>query len=457
MPKSPFWSIAISICLTSAQMLGLQTKEQESTIKITTRLVQINVTVENRKGEPVGDLSKEDFVLYDKGQEEKILFFSKQGTETVPADGPPLPPGAVSNRYANFKSGGKTNLAPLPTSLTVILLDGLNTAFSDQYYSKRDLIQFLNQLQPSDLVAIYTLSNGLRVLNDFTSDTESLLAALAKHQNQDSSALRSSSYEDANTGDDTLDAFLDRANDHISAFYQARRMQTTLEALPSISRHLAGMPGRKNLIWISGGFPTVVGQGTPEFQNFSDDIQLALWTLNNVGVAIYPVDARGLMGAFAAMPSMEASSGGRRPGARGPAPMDVRAQNQIRQTEDTMREIAYRTGGRAFLNTNDLTGAIRRAMDDARITYTLAYTPSHNEWDGKFREIKIKVNRPGLDIRYRKGYYAYPDSPNDPKHRQAVLLEALVTPLASTGLSLAAAAPVKPHRSKSTHFHSNIT
>jgi hypothetical protein len=150
------------------------------------------------------------------------------------------------------------------------------------------------------------------------------------------------------------------------------------------------------------------------------------------------------MGAFATMPSMDACSGGRRPGAWGPAQVDLRAQNLIRQTQDTMREIADRTGGRAFLNTNDLAGSIRRAMDDARITYTLAYTPSHNEWDGKFRELKIKVNRPGIDVRYRKGYYAYPDSPNDPKHRQAVLLEALVTPLASTGLSLAAAAPVKP-------------
>src|SRR5215471_14251447 len=156
-------------------------------IRVTTRLVQVNVVVHNKKGEPVRDLAKEDFVLFDKGQEQKILFFSKESTEALPANLPPLAPGIISNRYTNFTSGGEKHLAPLPTSLTVVLLDGLNTAFTDQHYAKEALIKFLNQLQPGDRVAIYTLTNGLRVLHDFTSDTSSLLTALSKHRNQDSS------------------------------------------------------------------------------------------------------------------------------------------------------------------------------------------------------------------------------------------------------------------------------
>jgi len=451
-------AVLLSIGLIHTQIFGAQTGRQrpaelggtqEGVIRITTRLVQINVVVHDKNGQPVRDLSKEDFSIFDKGQEQKVQFFSKESDEALPSNAPPLAPGVVSNRFVNSTAGGQTHLAPLPASLTVILLDGLNTAFTDQHYAKDALIKFLGQLQPGDRVAIYTLSNGLRVLHDFTSDTESLLAALAKHRNQDSFQLSASSYDDANTGDDTLDAFLDQANERIANFYQARRIETTLEALQTISRHLAGMPGRKNLIWLSGSFPTIVGQGIDslpgqDFQNFSDNMQIALRTLNDVGVAIYPVDARGLIGAFAAMPSMDPASRGPKAGVRGMPPVNQRAQNQIIQTQGTMRDIAARTGGRAFINTNDLTTAIRRAVDDARFTYVLAYTPSHNQWDGKFREIKIKVNRPNVDVRYRQGYYAYPDNPSDQKTRQAVLAETATTPLLSTGIGLVAGVPQKP-------------
>src|SRR5262249_25879107 len=441
-----FVSIAILATLIQGPMISSLTsaRGQEPAqnteipaIKVTTRLVQVNVVVHDKKGEPVSDLTKDDFILLDKGQEQKIQFFSKESSETVPTNTPPLPPGIVSNRYTNFKSGGQSHLAPLPTALTVILLDGLNTAFTDQHYAREALMKFLNQIQPGDRVAIYTLTNGLRVLHDFTSDTESLLATLAKHRNQDSSALSASSYDDANTGNDDLDAFLDRSNDAIANFYQARRVETTLSALEAIAHHLAGMPGRKNLIWLSGGFPIIVGQNVDgtlsnDFQTFSDEIQRAMRTINDVGLAIYPVDARGLMAPFATMPRMNPSSRGGNPRRRGPQPMDQRAQNQIIQTQGTMREIADGTGGRAFINTNDLTGAIRSAMSDARVTYVLAYTPSHDQWDGKFREIRIKVKRPSLEARYRKGYYAYPENPPNPQLRQAILRDAAVTPLQST-------------------------
>ena len=408
--KKCFWPIIMSACLISVQMLALQ---QEGVIRVTTRLVQISVVVHDKNGAPVRDLTKDDFAVFDKGQEQKILFFSKESDEAPPINSKPLAPGIVSNRFANFTSGGETHLAPLPSSLTVILLDGLNTAFTDQHYAKEGLIKFLNQLQPGDRVAIYTLSNGLRVLHDFTTDTASLLATLAKHRNQDSFALAASSYEDANTGDDTLDAFIDQANERISNFYQARRIETTLDALETIAHHLAGMPGRKNLIWLSSSFPSIVGQRADgsfgdDFNNFTDNVQKTLRALNDIGVAIYPVDARGVISAFAAMPSMDVTSRGRNPRARGPAPMDQRAQNQIIQTQGVMRDIADRTGGRAFLNSNDLTAGIRRAMDDTRVSYVVAYSPSHNQWDGKFREIKIKLKRPNLEAQYRKGYLGSP-------------------------------------------------
>src|SRR5262249_50182244 len=110
-----FVSIAILATLIQAPMISSLTsaREQEPAqnteipaIKVTTRLVQVNVVVHDKKGEPVSDLTKDDFILLDKGQEQKIQFFSKESSETVPTNTPPLPPGVVSNRYTNFTSGG---------------------------------------------------------------------------------------------------------------------------------------------------------------------------------------------------------------------------------------------------------------------------------------------------------------------------------------------------------------
>jgi VWFA-related protein len=446
---------AAPIFLLSDQMVALQQQNDEQSIRVTTRLVQVNVVVLNKKGEPVGDLTEKDFTVFDKGQEQKIAFFSKEGAEDSPTNLPPLAPGVVSNRYANYTSGGQTHLAPLPTSVTMILLDGLNTAFDDQLYSKEALIKVLAQLRPSDRVAVFALTDQLRVVHDFSSDTESLLAAVQRHQKNVSEPLSSSAHHDANTGTIAFDLLLDYANYQIANFSQAQRIRTTLAALQAISHYVAGMPGRKNLIWISGGFPTVIGQGffgRAREADFSDEIQHALRTLNDVGIAIYPVDPRGVMGGFETTPSTDTAVKGpnplRRPGPR--APEDRRADDQIMQTRGNLRDIADRTGGAAFVDTNDLAAGIRHAMDDARVSYALAYSPSHNRWDGSFRQIKIKVNRPGAEAHYRQGYFAYPDTPHDPKQRLRVIADALNSPLPSTGLGLVAGVGRKSEGGPST-------
>src|SRR5262249_37597967 len=107
-----------------------QAQPTAPTIKVTTRLVQVSLVVHDKKGQPVADLNKDDVVLYDKGQEQKIRFFTKETRETLSPGLPPLTQGVVSNRFSNFTSGGQAHLAPLPNALTVVLLDGLNTRFT---------------------------------------------------------------------------------------------------------------------------------------------------------------------------------------------------------------------------------------------------------------------------------------------------------------------------------------
>jgi hypothetical protein len=105
---------------------------------------------------------------------------------------------------------------------------------------------------------------------------------------------------------------------------------------------------------------------------------------------------------------------------------------------DTMEELADRTGGRAAYNTNDLTRAITRAMDDSRVTYTIGYYSTDQAQDGKFREIKVKVNRPGLDVRYRKGYFAFKPSDNGDKTRKDQIRAAVWSPIESTAVAVTA-------------------
>ena len=412
-------------CLLFCVAAGLLiAQEPAPTIKVSSRLIEVTVVVHDRKGDPVTDLTRDDFTIYDKGQKQQIRYFSKEGDDPPPESVPVMDNGAVSNRFITVNADGKTRVQPLPDSLTVILLDGLNTRFTNQVEAKEALIKFLKQLRTGDRVAIYTLTNDLHILCDFTSDISKLLADLEGRPAQESAAMAASSYVDAHTGKAEFDAVINKANAEVAAYALERRTQITFLALRSIANHLAGFPGRKNLIWLSGGFPPALGAIK------------ALSPYNDVDIAIYPVDARGLMGMTDWMPSMHAASS--LPLSPRGKSMDERAENDNNWSLAAMTALAAHTGGEAFINNNDIAGGIRRAVDDARVTYVLYYAPSHNEWNGEFRDIKIKVDRPGLEARNRSGYYAMPDPPSDKQSRRNLLAEAETNPLGATGLTIVA-------------------
>ncbi len=415
-----------------------QAKQEPPVVRVTTRLVQVSVIVQDKKGEPVTDLTRDDFTLLDQGQPQMVSTFSVESLRTLPA-AKPAPPNVFSNRFEQ-----KTDT---PTSVTVILLDGLNTRFEDMAYARDQIIKFLGQLQPQDRVALYTLTTRLTVLHDFTSDATSLLRALERSKGHVSTELAASEPEPANpTGIDALDEFLTAANQRLADFYTMNRVGRTAGTLEDIANHLARLPGRKNLVWVSGSFPFSIGLDTPftpetasqERRTFSEEIERAARALNNANMAIYPVDARGLMG-----PSFTTRAPTFRPGQQGPTGRRPNALGRIRLSPDranidTMNILADRTGGRAFYNTNDIQGSVRRAIEDSRVTYVLGFYPTHGNWDAKFREIKVQVKRPGLHLRYRRGYLALPEVTFDSKKREVLMRAAVDSPLDDTSLGLEA-------------------
>ena len=155
-------------------------------LQATTRLVQLSVVVKDNHDEPIGSLKKDDFTLLDNGKPQAIQIFSVTTNQLLSGPPPrPLPPNTYSNRVPGPGDA--------PANITVILLDALNTPFADQAFANQRVMKFLQQLQPQDRIALYTLGSRLRILQDFTNDATSLLAALKNYKGQlsdlDSSAI----------------------------------------------------------------------------------------------------------------------------------------------------------------------------------------------------------------------------------------------------------------------------
>jgi hypothetical protein len=217
------------------------------------------------------------------------------------------------------------------------------------------------------------------------------------------------------------------------------RVERTLRALDVLARHLSRLPGRKNLVWISGSFPFSMGYEAANIMdwrrtrlNFSARTERTARALTDANVAVYPVDARGLTGA--PMADTAASMYGYDDDFSG----GTDRPESLVMAQQSMKTLADATGGKAFQGSNDIGGAIRRAIDDSALVYVLGYQPSHDDWNGKFRPIEVQVQRDGAVIRHRRGYFAYSEDPQ--KLREASLLEACSSPLEATGVGLAGSA-----------------
>jgi len=397
-------------------------------LRAATRLVEVSVVVHDKKGQGVADLAAGDFEIWDAGEKQAVAMLRVE--RTTPPPGEPAPAPLPASTFSNLPvhASGAVN------AITVVLVDGLNTPFADQVFARRQLIRVLGALTPADRVALYELGHGLRILHDFTDDPASLLRALDRRGLYSGPKLDDSNPAAATTPDADLNEFLDHANRAVADFQVADRVATTLEAITAIAQHVAGLPGRKNLVWISGGFPFAIGMDawspneSRDSRTFAYETERAARAVTAAQLAIYPVDARGLIAGSA---TSAGTTGGRSTASAGPE-----AMRDLQQTQDVMDLLAARTGGKAYVNANNLKNAVRGAIDDARVSYVLGYYPTHSAWDGSFRKLTVKVTRPGLNVRHRQGYLALPDEASTEDARRAALVDAARSPVDATALGL---------------------
>jgi VWFA-related protein len=405
-------------------------------------LVLVDVVVTERD-KTVHGLDRGLFHVFEDGREQAITSFD----EHVPASAPAAE--AVALRPASLPPHTYSNVPPYPaaSAVNVLLLDALNTPVSGQMDVRRQMIQFMGKIEPGTPLAIFTLSSRLRLVEGFTTNVSQLTKALQSPKAgaqpsvildpQTDQALDTSIGEMANmgAGNNALSygvsalSSLEQFQADMTAFQTDLRVRMTLDAMQQLARYLSGIPGRKNLVWFSGSFPIALdpddSQESPfeAMRNYSDDIRETDELLSAARVAVYPVDARGLMTLSSLDASyspstnlMGASVNGGRGGSRRRATAnkpntgsdDLTAMKQMMQEQATMEQIATETGGREYINTSGLKEAVADAIENGSSYYTVGYVPAAKQLDGQFRKIQIRVDSRDCKLSYRHGYYADP-------------------------------------------------
>jgi len=369
-------AVMIGAALAGALQAPPQTDQQSlpaPTFRARTRLVQVDVIVRDKNG-PVMGLNQDDFTLLDNGKPQKISVFAVKGTPSSRKSAVPLPPGTVSNRLT--RNGQEA------ASSTIILIDRLNTPQDDQHYANQKIVKFLETRRSQDRLGIYTFGNGLRIVQDLTDDPERLSRAInsLKPQNANHRTLYTPGPFERSEPE-----MSGRALEEYELLTANEKVLSVKQALEAIARHLAPVPGRKSLIWVTGSFPLLI-QTAHETKDFSQDMREAARALNDANVALYTVDARGLVVGNFANP--------RRPwGLTMPG-------------IDTMNNLAGLTGGRAFYADNGLDSLIEEAVADSELIYTLGFYPSQESQDGDWHTLKVSVDKRGVAVRYREAYFA---------------------------------------------------
>jgi len=421
--------------------------------RTTTRLVQVDVVVTDKQGKPIPGLAASDFTVMQDGKPQKVHVFEPHvgnalaNKPEAAQNAPKLPP----NTYSNHPSDATAD------SWTIILFDLLNTPPTDQQYARKQLIEMLGTIPKGNPVALYLLTNRLVMVQGFTDEPEKLLKAAeslqpgrshlltteaerqhAEGQITNATSELMSSAPAGTTSDNDLIKQINSGRQQqlrdVESFQVADRANFTLAAFETLSRAVSGYPGRKNLIWLSAGFPVqIMADPTNETQpwrnskNFQSALATAGALLAKSRIAVYPTDVRGLQGRGVDI-STSASEAGEWTKAQNSQNYGNLLGEQTAAYADerkTMKDVADQTGGEAFMGTNDLKRAMRRSLDDGSTYYTLAYTPDKIDPQTAFHHIEVKVNQPDVKLAYRRGYYSTPQKAPAPEVGAAALRGAL--------------------------------
>ena len=415
----------------------IQKPESEDVVRITTNLVQVDAVVTDKNGRIVTDLKPAEIKILEDGREQKITNFSYNVTETPAAAARTEKPAVVDK---NAPPVPPTHLKPEEIRRTIaIVVDDLGLSFVSTNYVRRALKKFVDeQMQTGDLVAIIRTGGGMGALQQFTSDKRQLYAAIERVKWNSTGRGGVSAFaplEPPTPGDHGPD--VDKQNEELNQFREDMFSVGTLGAISYVVEGLRELPGRKSVLLISDGFRIYNQEDASRNYLALEKLRRLIDKAGRASVVIYTMNATGLqtMGLTAAD----------NPGSGDVEQMLTSRRNAAFETQEGLDYLAQQTGGIAIKNNNDLSGGIRRVLEDQKGFYLIGYRPDNSTFDPRtgrrtFHKLSMKITRPGkFNVRMRNGFLGFSD---DAKHAPVQrtlaqqLLGALTSPFGATGVHL---------------------
>ena len=395
----------------------------EFVLKVNSDLVLTNVVVRDAKtGELVTGLKQSDFSIYENGKQQKIDSFDFESVDMAK----PLNEATVSGLAAET-SLGKAVVVASPEELRnhrliVFFFDLTSMQPEDLDRSVEAAKDFLDKkMQTADLVALVSLGDTLKVDQDFTADKQALTREVGAYNGTEGQGFAQGATANSNQVEDTTGYTPDESE------YNDVNTDRELFALRAISKSLEKITEKKSLLYFSGG---ISRDGIENQASLRAAINAAV----RANLAIYSVDTRGLQ---AISPLGDASTGSLRGTGAYNGGALMNNMNANFATQEVMATLSSDTGGKAFFDSNDFAPAFAQVQRDTSAYYAIGFRSSNPLRDGRFRKLTIKVNRPGMKLEYRPGYYA----PADFQHsghedRERELEEELASDLPVTDIAL---------------------
>lgn len=434
--------------------------QEDLTIQVNVNLIQVDVTVIDKSGKHVPDLTADDFEVARDGKKQAIKKVLYVTPPRAPVEPPPIG-GTATGPMLTANLPSKQIAAKDVRRTIAIYIDDLSISFANLVYTREALKKFVQQnVVAGDVVAIYRSSGGLGLLQQFTTDKRLILEAIERLRFRNLNGLDSMAPINANPLEESGDATLAQMalEQRLQEEVQLRERQDMLTAgmlstASFIVRGLRELPGRKSMVIFSESITLSDRPQSMNNPNMSGDMRMAPGSMggnrnrtlqqmnalidiaNRSGVTFYTVDPRGLVyfGATAA-DSMPAN------------PRNANARTQQRQmdffsSQDGMSVLAEETGGLFFSNTNDLGKALAEAANDQDGYYLIAFQPDDDTFEktrdgqAKTHKLTIKVRKSGVKVRYRKSFVGVPDSERVPANPNP-MVSALSSPFRSVEVSM---------------------
>jgi VWFA-related protein len=405
-PAFPFFLTCtglLAFALSAERVMAQDAQQPQSAnpgdyrIKVTSDLVLTNVVVRDKQGNLVRGLTQDDFTVLEDGKPQRLSSFDFENVDalvTAGVAGPTVTGAAAPTKIIGTQEPVKKE--ELRNHRLIVLFfdfggmepDDIDRAVSaaQRYVDK--------QMAPADLVAVVSLASSMRVDQDFTNDKSRLATVLRGYTSGEGQGFQAGDTGSAEGTPDTGGSFV--ADD---SEYNQFNTDRKLQAIQAIAKSLAKIDQKKSIIYFSNGVSR---------SGIENQVQLraAINTAVQANVALYTLDVRGLQ-AFAAGGEAQNASLRGRAAYSGQSVLDQFNSNA--DSQETLTTLAGDTGGKAFLDSNDLSGVFTTVQRDTSAYYVLGYRSTNTEMSGKFRRVKVVVNRPGLKLEYRNGYYGPKD------------------------------------------------